>query len=239
MKYKIIATVALCIIINATFAQKDSDDTLKPYYVYVPYVTFDEDCYVNGNNWTLDGNYSLPCEIIDFIVVCDNNNTLFQWSTMTETNASHFNIQIIYPDGNEKISSNISASGNSNTVRYYETEMKEEFPIGTVVKLTQSDYDGKTHLMAVKSIEMRSEGNNISDFKIIKNQNSVSAVWKSDRRLNTSVSTYSIDGKLLHIWIGQSEKGLNYSSSFEIEKGLPFILIIETPYERESIRTVL
>lgn len=239
MKNKFSLTAIFILITIFASAQKVSGDTLKPYWFYVPLVTFDENCYANGDNWTPNGNYTLPCELIDFNVYCDGKHTIFQWGTMSETNASHFNLVIIYPDGREDKSEYISASGNSNTPRYYKVENEIQYPKGCVIKLTQTDYDGKTHLMATRTIDMTLNSNNITDFSILKDQNSISAVWKSDARLNTTVNFFSLDGRLLGIWSGQSEIGMNHSSSFSIQNGNTCIIVIETPYERQSLKTVL
>lgn len=239
MKNKIILTAIIIITSLMSFSQKDSGDTLKPYWAYVPNVTYDENCYANGDNWTGDGNYSLPCELIDFSIISEASGTCFEWATMSETNASHFNISIQYPNGKIEKTENINAAGNSNSPRYYRTKSDLIYPKGSIVKLTQTDYDGKTHLMAIKSIDMKTEGGNITDFTIIKDQNNLTAIWKSNIDINTSVNIYSLDGRLLGIWSGSSNNGLNHSSSFTLDKGSTCIIVLETAYERQSIKTVL
>lgn len=241
MNIKTLLTVILLFAFISLHGQNNHDDTLKPLWIYyIPSVVFDEDVYANGSNWTSDGIYLLPCELIDFKAYSDNNECVFQWASMSETNASHFNLIIILPDGSELKSEAITAGGNSNQILYYTYKSMESYPLGTIVQLTQTDFDGKTHFMASSSIINNNlSENTIQDFSIIKTQSNITAIWYSKENIASTINIYSFDGNLIAKWKGTSVNGINHSCTFSIEKGKTCIIVIETAYDRQVLKTIL
>jgi hypothetical protein len=99
----------------------------------------------------------LPINLIDYKVSTQNKNTNIQWSTATEINNSHFNIEHSLDGRNFDIVGEIKGAGTSTTIKDY-TFIHENVPSGVnYYRLTQVDYDGKSETFEVKSVKVEGE----------------------------------------------------------------------------------
>lgn len=85
----------------------------------------------------------LPITLTDFKVELEYNELIINWTTMSEVNNSHFNIEITRNDGTDwVVYTTIDGNGNSNIERNYRTTIRYEETYA-YVRLVQYDYDGK------------------------------------------------------------------------------------------------
>jgi hypothetical protein len=99
----------------------------------------------------------LPIKLLAFDVTnIDNSNEIY-FSTATEINNSHFNIEHSLDGRNFDIVGEIKGAGTSTTIKDY-TFIHENVPSGVnYYRLTQVDYDGKSETFEVKSVKVEGE----------------------------------------------------------------------------------
>lgn len=91
-----------------------------------------------------DENQPLPIELLDFSANCQAGYPSFAWTTATETNNSHFNLEQS-PDLEIWTSvAQVNGAGFSSTPKSYEADLSNFSPSkGLYFRLKQTDYDGK------------------------------------------------------------------------------------------------
>ncbi|MFZ9699798.1 MAG: hypothetical protein ACO3AF_01820, partial [Flavobacteriales bacterium] len=92
-----------------------------------------------------DENQPLPIELLDFSANCQSGYPTFEWTTATETNNSHFNLQ---QSSNLETWTNvaqITGAGFSSTPKSYTHNYSAFSPSkGLYFRLKQTDFDGKS-----------------------------------------------------------------------------------------------
>ncbi len=110
----------------------------------------------------------LPVELINFDATCENNGTLLQWSTASETNNDYFTIQKSNDGKTYNDIATITGNGTSNNKNNYQY-FDDQLHNGSVYyRLSQTDFNGdETDLNAIST---NCSGNNQNeDFFIINN----------------------------------------------------------------------
>ena len=117
----------------------------------------------------------LPVELIDFTPYCNESSIKLIWHTSSENAADYFSLYRSYDAINFTFVASIPAAGYSNQELKYEYEDK---PSHTPVyyKLTQTDYDGKTRELDIKSISCSNYSSEAFDFEILGNNNSTLSI---------------------------------------------------------------
>ncbi len=92
---------------------------------------------------TLTNSNPLPVELISFNAACDNENVILNWSTATETNNEHFEIQGSNDGINYSTVSNYQGAGNSNSIINYQDIIVNIYRYG-YFRLAQIDFNGFT-----------------------------------------------------------------------------------------------
>ncbi|PLW91770.1 MAG: hypothetical protein C0592_14280 [Marinilabiliales bacterium] len=107
---------------------------------------------------------SLPAELLEFKYDCTDNGLHFEWSSASETNCSHYQIQ--QQSGDEWISvAEIQASGNSNIIQDYSYDLKFEGGSQEYFRLAQFDFDGSSRILDIVPVFCSSE----FDFRLFPN----------------------------------------------------------------------
>ena len=86
-------------------------------------------------------NGALPIQLLSFDVELKNNIATVKWTTISELNNSHFNIEVTKKNGEWEIFARVEGNGNSTIERNYETSFEYNESYG-YVRLVQYDYDG-------------------------------------------------------------------------------------------------
>lgn len=96
----------------------------------------------------------LPVTFGEFTVKPVNCTALLQWTTLTEQNNSHFNVERSRDRVNFTTIARVGAAGNSNTEKKY--EFKDESPLSgrSYYRVTQVDFDGKNSSTQPVRIDM-------------------------------------------------------------------------------------
>ncbi len=88
----------------------------------------------------------LPITLTDFTGIKKGNNALLEWTTSTETNSKHFELEKSF-DGNDfKKIATIAAASNSTTLKSYQYTDESLLLENNYYRLRSVDLDGKTSL---------------------------------------------------------------------------------------------
>lgn len=111
----------------------------------------------------------LPVELIDFEVVSINDEeVLASWSTLSETNNSHFVLERSQDGFVFETLGTITGAGNSNVINNYNYTDKEPYVGVSYYRIRQVDFDGVETLSSVKSVFI-DKGANIVDVVLFPN----------------------------------------------------------------------
>jgi hypothetical protein len=120
-------------------------------HVHIRTVTRDgaiEDFFIED----LDFGCLLPVELADFRAVRSDGKVLFEWSTFTETNASHFELQGRVSDEFRTIQT-IQADGSPTAAKKYSYEYPDLQGLGAQFRMKIIDLDGTISYSSVIEID--------------------------------------------------------------------------------------
>lgn len=110
------------------------------------------------NGFTIPG--SLPVNWLNFDVQIDGNINWLQWSTATEINNSHFEIERYQPEKGFISIGRIEGAGNSTDIRLYEfTDYEGCDQTTCYYRIKQVDFDGRFSYSEVRSTRNSQEHN--------------------------------------------------------------------------------
>ncbi|AMS27712.1 hypothetical protein AEM51_12490 [Bacteroidetes bacterium UKL13-3] len=99
------------------------------------------------------GSNPLPVKYSSFNANKSNNSSILKWSTASETNNSHFEIQRSVDGKNFEAIGKVKGSGNSNrSVNYSFTDKEAATTKTTYYRLKQVDFDGKSEYSKTVSV---------------------------------------------------------------------------------------
>ena len=99
----------------------------------------------------VEGSTILPSTGLQLVASCNNKNTLLQWSTLTESNTSHFDVQRSISNSNWITIGTVKASGNSNVQQRYSYTDQQNAAVAQY-RLLLVDKDGKTSISNTVSV---------------------------------------------------------------------------------------
>lgn len=124
---------------------------------------FDGSEIVYVDNLTINGSV-LPTIVFNYNLRLENNNSIINWQTSSETNNSHFNIEWSR-DGKEFSEiGRVEGHGTTRDVQNYSFIHENPAPGNNYYRLTQVDFDGRKESFPVKSVYFDSKSR---DFNII------------------------------------------------------------------------
>jgi hypothetical protein len=95
----------------------------------------------------------LPVELADFSLGCDNGRARLDWYTLSETSNARFNVEKSKDGINYIPVAEIQGAGNSNEWMHYSWTEPQEYDNTVYYRLSQTDFDGQTEILAVKAIQ--------------------------------------------------------------------------------------
>lgn len=140
-----------------------------------------------------DDGAGLPVTFSSFSVTCGNNETLINWATASEQNASHFEVQRSVNGNAWTTIATLPASGNSNTEKRY--SYTDQRPQGKFYRIREVDLDGSSQYSLVGVADCES-GNN---FKVWPNpvREQLFVTIKAEQRGIAAIQIYNSAGKLV------------------------------------------
>ncbi len=96
----------------------------------------------------------VPVELASYSVTAVKNNVNIEWSTATETNASHFIIERKLSDSEWMEAASIKAAGTSTTIKSYSFSDRNVATGKYSYRLKQVDYDGTSETFSAIEVEV-------------------------------------------------------------------------------------
>lgn len=112
--------------------------------------------FVNGLSTAC--NYNLPVELVELEVVCDPQELKLKWTTASEENNSHYEIE--YSEFGEKWNKigEVEGAGNSVDIKTYVFDLSRFNVLKSgYLKLSQVDFDGHREELEVRTIPCSKE----------------------------------------------------------------------------------
>lgn len=95
----------------------------------------------------------LPVDLIDFDVQCNNGSSELIWKTQSERNNNYFTVEKSCDGINFAPLKQINGGGNSYDVHFYSMQDASQCPGVNYYRLSQTDIDGTTKILGVRSIK--------------------------------------------------------------------------------------
>ncbi len=161
-----------------------------------------------GNNPVpyVEALQALPVQLIAFNVEKSNEvNALLTWSTSSELNSSHFNLQRSFDKRNWSTIGKISAHGNSQFIHNYEFVDNNVYngkdkSLTAYYRLQMVDIDLQSGMSPIKSVTFGSDKISQKQFDVYPNPASdgLQVTWDANMLDQpTSLEFYDIEGKLI------------------------------------------
>jgi hypothetical protein len=98
-------------------------------------------------------NDPLPVELVSFRVIKHSSYVLLEWSTATELNNSHFEVQRSFNGRDFDVIGQVEGHGTTNEPNYY--SFIDRSPVGAVAyfRLRQVDYDGAYEFSPIRLVQ--------------------------------------------------------------------------------------
>ncbi len=158
----------------------------------------------------------LPVELIYFNAICEEDVLKLNWSTASEKNSSHFDIEKSQDGIDWILIGSVPAAGNSNEEITYSfqdnTKSYQEY-----YRLNQFDFDGKNKIYGPISADCKNENSEFMTFPNPSEKNGFSVVLNSNE----------LSG-LGSILMTDSKGNLVYQKQVEIQKGISLWQINES-----------
>lgn len=193
--------------------------------------TYDQNTWmVTLNNISINGANPLAVTLNAFSASCDNRGTEVNWSTESEQNASHFDVERSRDGEVWEKAATVLANGNSHTTRYYKVEDPVRYISTGYYRLRQFDYSGEEQIYGPIVVNCNSSDNGIVVFPNPSSGNFAVEITSEDVLEGVVLVVYDLSGKrLLRREVGEQLKGTNlvYFSDEELVKGT-YLVSIET-----------
>lgn len=192
----------------------------------------------DNTNWrVLFGNVAferispLAVTLNSFNANCENNGTDINWSTASEQNASHFDLE---RSGDGETWNNVTtvvANGNSNSLKTYSFKDNNRFASDYYYRLRQVDFDGASEMHGPITVNCRSTHNN--SLLVFPNPSSgefAVEINSNDVLEDGAVVVYDISGKqLLRQDVNSKLKGTNivYFADNNLAPGT-YLVVVES-----------
>ncbi len=184
---------------------------------------------INSFSWWTAGDEGipLPVSLLDFSAKCKPNNSVeLNWSTASEINNSHFEIQQSFDAENFQTVGRIDGAGNSNTILNYKSIVENTENIQTYYKLKQVDFDGKFEYSKV--IAVNCSENQLSSIDVYPNPftNEISIDFNTLLKYNVKVEVRNKLGILIKVEVIEANSSNNkIELSRNLSAGIYFVVI--------------
>ncbi len=102
----------------------------------------------------LKGGKPLPISLYAFSAKPASKGVLLEWVSLTEINNDYYSIYRSSDAENWELVQTVSGVGNSSAKQVYKLEDKQAYKGTVYYKLTQTDYDGTTEALGIRSVNL-------------------------------------------------------------------------------------
>jgi len=183
------------------------------------------------------GTNVLPVKLTAFNANEKNGTIRLNWSTASETNASHYNILRSATAVNFVKIDQVSAKGTTSNVSNYSVVDEKPLPGTNYYQLQQVDFDGNSETFGPVSATIPVPK---TDFSILKQGSNIELNIYSAKAQNGKIEITDINGKINHRQSTQLEKGFNKITvaAEKLPKGLN-VVVLNTTEGKAAKKAVL
>jgi hypothetical protein len=158
----------------------------------------------------------LPVELTSFSASCEQDLVTLSWSTASEQNSSHFDVEKSIDGENWRVIGTISAAGNSTQDIHYSFVDSEKSIDQNYYRLNQVDIDGKNEYFGPIQANCEAGNDILMSFPNPSDKNGFSVV----------LNTKNLEGNGI-LSISDSKGNIVYTKQVEVEKGISLWNITE------------
>ena len=135
---------------------------------------------------------TLPVTFANFYVSRSNNDILVRWTTATENNNNHFEVERSFNGRDWSTIATIAAVGNSSQLNEYSFIDKNMKTSIAYYRIKQVDNDGRFTFTVVRSIKYAENGN---DMEIFAGKNKTVTILFQEMKSTASVKIFNLNGQ--------------------------------------------
>ncbi|PCI27023.1 MAG: hypothetical protein COB67_09625 [SAR324 cluster bacterium] len=175
---------------------------------------------------TSANNGSLPVEITDFNVIKNDCETTLTWSTASEINTSHFEVQYSYDAIDFRMIERVEAAGNSTSIQNYGYVHPDPVKGTNYYRLKSVDLDDTYSYSKMKAINL--DDCFMDDIRVFPNPSNQQEVTVEINSISEVVrlEIYDASGRLIGIPIQKTSRRYWKLDVDELSSGAYFIRII-------------
>ncbi|MBK8557154.1 MAG: hypothetical protein IPL65_15915 [Lewinellaceae bacterium] len=112
---------------------------------------------ISNVNFTIDA--TLPVELTDFSARMDRKDAMLEWNTETESNNSHFEVEMLRQDAQQVFvtAGKVAGKGTSTTPTHYSFRVPAIAPGDYLFRLRQVDFGGAYTLSPVRTLHVAND----------------------------------------------------------------------------------
>ncbi|NVO01871.1 MAG: T9SS type A sorting domain-containing protein [Bacteroidetes bacterium] len=150
------------------------------------------------NNGIIGTTVVLPIELVGFNAKVNENQVDISWITASEINNNYFTIERSANGKEFEKIGTVNGSGNSNNILEYSFTDNNPIQGISYYRLRQTDFDGKTTVSDLKSVNIDNENNQIVKvYPNPSNGNNVQISIKNDTDQISFLQIYDYSGKII------------------------------------------
>ena len=139
------------------------------------------------------GDVVTPVTWKDYKVTCSDKGTIVAWSTTSETNSSHYEVEK-YVNGTWKVIGTVNGAGNTDIdqdYRYLDLE-------GGVAqyRVRQVDFDGRFEYTAIRSVSCEDKNISVVIFPV-PTRDQLNVAVRTDKAIRTTFEIYDMSGRVV------------------------------------------
>jgi hypothetical protein len=175
-------------------------------------------------------NAPLPVELISYEVKCDQEKVLVSWSTASESNNDYFTVSRSGDDMLFTPIKTIQGANNSNETKQYFVEDANPINGRAYYKLSQTDLDGTSEHLGIKSVECKDNG-----FGVYFNAQNNELHLNTETEGEMVFNLFDASGRKIHsatLWVNQGSNKVNLGK-LNLASGM-YLFHLSTTEHRES-----
>ncbi len=155
--------------------------------------------FSNSTWWTITGSSTpLPVTLLDFQGEKVDSRVLLRWTTASEINSSHFDVERTVDNNTFKLIGRVPSKGSGNNIQHYETWDLSPVEGIQYYYLTQYDQDNSSHVYGPVWVRFDHDGFDIISTILNPNSKGISLAFHYDSEEPVSIRIIDMTGRVVY-----------------------------------------
>ena len=168
---------------------------------------------------------SLPIKLKSFKVNNSNKGVIVEWSTASEINNDFFSVQRSLDGFNFIELGRVRGAGNSTILLDYSFTDEHPYHGTSYYRLKQTDYDGKSEIFNIVSVNLKEKLSNINEVHIYPNpfSDSFTAEFESIDKKEIQIQLLSLSGVIIYnesMMIDEGKNSFHFTTPDNMKTGI-------------------